>query len=559
MLKKIPIGISDFKEIIKDNYYYIDKSLFIKDIIEDGSKVILIPRPRRFGKTLNMSLLKYFFDITENDNGNLFRGLKIEEHKGIMENQGKYPVIFLTFKDVHEDSFNFCLEKIMNVVSLEYGRFRFLLESDVLGEDEKNYYRKILFKQGSQIDYELSLYNLTRFLRNFYGNKVIILIDEYDVPIQEGYFQDYYDKITKFMRNFLSAGLKDNQHLQKAVLTGILRVAKESIFSGLNNLEVCSLLNNQYSEYFGFLEWEVKEICKYYEVSHAIDDIKKWYDGYVFGNNVIYNPWSILNYVKNHDSGFKPYWVNTAENSLIKMLLAKGNEELKKELESLIRGEELIKPINENIVMSEVDNNTSNVWSFLLFSGYLKAEYQELKEGITYCSLKLPNMEVKVLYNQLVLSWFQDNAGGHKYTLMLNSLISGDLETFEDILSEFVIKTASYFDIDKESEKFYHAFVLGILISLSDKYEIKSNRESGFGRYDIMMIPKDKSCKGIIIEFKKVNERRKETLESAVELALKQIKDKKYGQELIKMGVDNISEIAIAFQGKEVLVKASDK
>lgn len=555
MKRKLPIGVSDFNKLISEGYYFVDKSLFIKDIVQDGAEVILIPRPRRFGKTLNMSMLKCFFEKAEENTSKLFQGLFIYEHSDIMERQGKYPVIYISFKDEKYSSWENCEKGLTILISNIYRKFIYLLDGDILDESIKKKYIDILNEKADIVELSKSLAALSEYLYKYHKEKVVILIDEYDVPIQEGYMKEYYDKVIEFMRNFLSGALKDNVYLEKAVLTGILRVAKESIFSGLNNLEVCSILNKRYSQYFGFLEAEVEEILKYYNIEYTMDEIRKWYNGYTFGNNVIYNPWSILNYVKNSEVGYKPYWVNTAESSLIKMLLAKGDEEVKKELESLVKSEELIKMINENIVMNEVDKNTSNLWSFLLFSGYLNAESWELKEGVTYCSLKIPNLEVKSLYNQIILSWFNDNVSSDKFNLMLKSLLLEDMETFEDILSEFIIKTASYFDISKESEKFYHAFVLGMLIALNGKYEIKSNRESGFGRYDILLVPKDRKEKGFVIEFKKVNERRKETLESAIESAIKQIEDKNYSMELIDLGIKEISLIGIAFEGKEVLVR----
>ncbi|MBF8984596.1 AAA family ATPase [Lutibacter sp. B2] len=553
-MKRIPIGISDFKEIINENYYYVDKSLFIKEIIEDGSKVVLIPRPRRFGKTLNMSMLKYFYEKKDENNNSLFKDLKINEDKEIMDMQGKYPVIYITFKDIKYSKWEDCTEGLKLLIRDEFMKHKYLLEGDTLEENEKIGFRNILSGEAKNVEFLSGLKSLSKYLYRVHKQKVVILIDEYDVPIQSGYLSDYYDEIIEFMRIFLSSGLKDNEYLEKGVLTGILRIARESIFSGLNNLKVSTILSNHYSQSFGFLEDEVEELLKYYGIEFEMNEIKSWYNGYIFGQNVIYNPWSILNYLDNHVEGCKPYWVNTSSNDLVKMVLTKSGEYVKKELEDLIKGKSIRKRINEDIVMRDIDKGAENVWSFLLFSGYLKVLKKEYEQGELFCSLIIPNTEVLYLYRQIIMSWFKESINNDKFNLMLRSLTTGDIETFEEILSEYLMKSASYFDID-ESEQFYHAFVLGILVALSEAYEVKSNRESGYGRYDIMMIPKDKEKLGIVIEFKKVSKRRKETLETAVEKALKQIKEKNYKQELLDRGVKNIIELGIAFEGKEVLVK----
>ncbi|NMM61751.1 AAA family ATPase [Clostridium sp. P21] len=552
-MKKIPIGITDFKGIINDNYYLVDKSLLIKDIMEDGSKVLLLPRPRRFGKTINMSMLKYFFEKTDEDNSFLFKELDIYKHKDVMERQGKYPVIYITFKDLKDKNIDKCYEKIKEILSEQYNKFKFILDS--LSEVDKIYYNDILLRKASEAQYETSLKNLSKFLSIYYGINVVILIDEYDVPIQSGYLNNYYEDIVEFMRNFLSGGVKDNEYLEKAVMTGILRVAKESIFSGLNNLSVYDILKNKYSSYFGFLEAEIEEIFKYYEVEFKLNEVKSWYNGYVFGENIIYNPWSILNYVNNYEEGLQPYWINTSSNDLVKSLITKGGQQLKSELEDLIQDKSITKEINENIEMKEIDKSTENVWSFLLLSGYLKTiKKTRNPDGRLICELSIPNLEVKYLYNEIVMSWLKESIRNDEFNIMLNSLTNGDIETFEDIFADYVTKSFSYFDIGDESESFYHAFVLGILVALNNKYRVKSNRESGYGRYDIMIIPKDAEKRGIIIEFKKVNKRRKETLNTAAENALAQIKTMNYKQELIELGVKNVIELGIAFEGKDVLV-----
>jgi hypothetical protein len=557
-MKKIPIGISDFKTIIDENYYYIDKSLFVKEIIDDGSKVILLPRPRRFGKTLNMSLLRYFYEKTEEDNGKLFEKLNIANHADIMSKQGKYPVIYLTFKDIKYSIWEDCKRGIETLISNLYLEHEYLLEGNSLKERQKESFNNILNIKADTVELSMSLNQLCYYLHEYHKRKVIILIDEYDVPIQAGFMNDYYDKVIEFMRNFLSGGLKDNNYLEKAVLTGILRVSKESIFSGLNNLEVSSILKNSYSSCFGFIDSEVESLLAEYGIDSEMEEVRTWYDGYIFGNQVIYNPWSILNYVKNPEDGYRPYWVNTSSNDLVSKLLTKGGESVKQDLESLIRGEELIKIINEDIVMKDIDKSTENVWSFLLFSGYLKVVKKELKMGELICNLEIPNLEVKYVYRQIILNWFNESISSDNFKIMLESLVKGDIEVFEDILREFVIKSVSYFDTDVKNENFYHAFVLGMLTGLGENYEVKSNRESGYGRYDVMVIPVDKSKLGIIIEFKKANKNKNESLEEAVNAALLQIKTKNYKQELLDRKIENILELGIAFQGKELLVKQED-
>lgn len=554
-MKNIPIGISDFKKLITENFYFVDKSLLIKEIIEDGAEVILFTRPRRFGKTLNMSMLKYFFEKTNENNGHLFHQLHIHHEPLIMKKQGTYPVIFITLKDEKHQQFDHFKKSFALLMSDIYKQHIHLLNSAQLLETEKQDIYKIINKEADEVDLQKSLLLLSTYLYKYHQQKVIILIDEYDVPIQEAYIHGYYDKMIYFMRNFLSAGLKDNRYLEKAVLTGVLRIAKESVFSGVNNLEAYSILKSKYSQYFGFEEEEVRQLLAYYGLEQKIDDVRAWYNGYTFGANVMYNPWSILHFVKDPNAGFRTYWVNTAENGLIRTLLAKGNKDIKKELEQLMKGETIIQHIDETIVMPEVEQTVTNIWSFLLFTGYLRAAHQEVHEGMIHVHLQIPNAEVLTLFKQMVLSWFQERVSEETFSFMLKSLVCGDVESFEDALSDIVEQTVSYFDIDQESEKFYHALVLGMLVALGNEYNIKSNRESGYGRYDIMMIPKHPTKHGIIIEFKSVNKRKKETLETAAQAAIQQIRDKNYKEELESLGIKNILEIGIAFEGKKVSVK----
>ena len=559
MKKRIAIGVSDFQKMLTKGYYYVDKSLFIKDILEDGSEVILLPRPRRFGKTLNMSMLRYFFEKSAEDNRPLFENLAIGQDHDCMVKQGQYPVIFLSFKDLKLDSWNVTYGSLVQLIYTEYNRHLYLMNSPVMSDMDKKYFHRVCLDEGSEVDYASSIKKLSEFLTKHHGQKTIILIDEYDVPIQQAFLKKYYDPLISFMRNFMTAALKDNKYLEKAVLTGVMRVARESLFSGLNNLSVQTLLNRSYSKYFGFIETEVKELLNYYGIESQLEEVRKWYNGYIFGNTVVYNPWSVLQYTQNWEEGLQPYWINTSDNELVKRLISNGGYELKLELEDLLQGGELVKTINQDISMGEVEQNEENVWSFLLFSGYLKALTRELIRGEFACSLAIPNYEVELLYNKIILSWFVNQSGRNKLQSLLNSLISGEIKIFAVLFKDYVMASLSYFDTGgQEPEQFYHAFVLGLLVGLRPEYEVKSNRESGYGRYDVMVIPRDLNQTGIIIEFKKVDADEGEDLEKAAARALQQIEAKEYQQELLDRGIHKIIKLGIVFRGKEVLVKAGD-
>ena len=554
--KAIGIGHSDFKTFIDKNYYYIDKSLFIKDVSESGAQVLLFPRPRRFGKTLNLSMVKYFFEKTETDNDYLFRDLKIWRHEEYRQKQGKYPVIFLTLKDIKQNNWEECYENITIQISKLYKEYLYLLADSNLNKDDKEIFEKIVSRSATSLQFQHSILNLSNFLQKYYKNKTIILIDEYDTPIQAGYVNGYYDKIIDFMRGLLSECFKDNISLEKGILTGILRVAKESIFSGLNKLEVSTLLSYNFNDKFGLLEEEVKEMLKYYEIEEKMNDVKDWYNGYKFGEETIYNPWSIINYVSKYREGLKPYWVNTSSNDLVRNIITASGDDVKKELEQLIAGKIIRKEVKESIVFADINKSSETIWSFLLFSGYLKAERLHQIEEKMYAELSIPNREVLYLYKEIIMNWFQESIYSSKLQLVLKSLITGDVKTFGKVFRDFLLKTMSYFDpTGEEPERVYHAFVLGLLVSLNETHQVKSNRESGYGRYDIMVIPRDASKLGIIIEFKKVEEDENEDLEIAAENALKQIEEKEYDRELIDMGISNILKLGISFSGKKFLIK----
>ncbi|NFO31252.1 AAA family ATPase [Clostridium botulinum] len=556
MKKNIQVGTSDFREIIKENYYFVDKSLLIKEFLENSAKVILTPRPRRFGKTLNMSMLKYFFDIENKDeNKDLFKGLEIENEEEIMKMQGAYPVIFLTFKNEKHLSFENLQEGLKSVMYNIYMDHYYLLESEKLSQFDKERFKEILDRKGSIVEFSEALSNLMRYLNNHYNKKVIVLIDEYDVPIQESYLRGYYEEAIVLIRNILTAALKDNVYLEKSLVTGILRVAKESIFSGLNNIEVDSILGINFNDKFGFTEEQVINLLEYYNLSEKIDEVKKWYNGYIFGGKIIYNPWSVLNYIKNNEIGFMPYWINSSSNDLIKRLLSNGNEDTKKNLEELIKGNSIKKIVDDHVVMKDVEDDEENLWGFLTLSGYLKSVNKELIRGKFNCELKIPNEEVSIFYENLIEKWFKESLTSKKYSIMLNALITGDVETFAGFFKNFVLNNISYFDVSgEEPEKVYHAFVLGMIVSLSDKYEVKSNKESGYGRYDVMLIPKDTSKLGIIMEFKKIDDFMSKSIEKGIEEALNQIEENKYEAELRERNVSNILKLAIVFKGKKIEV-----
>jgi hypothetical protein len=550
--KRLPIGISDFKEMITEECYFIDKSLMIKDVVE-GAKIILYPRPRRFGKTLNLSMLRYFYDNSE-DNRVLFNGLKVEKEESVMKKQGKHPVIYITFKDVKANDYNAAMYLIKELILEEYKKHRYLLKSDILMPEDKVYYNLILGRESKNEVFMPSLKNLSEYLSKYHKANPVILIDEYDMPLQGAFTYRYYEEMVMFFRNLLSGCLKDNIYLEKAVLTGILRVAKESIFSGLNNLRVASLISEKSADKFGFLEKDVEETARYYEIEDKLDEIKSWYNGYNFGGVNIYNPWSILNYVD--EKKLRPYWVNTSGNELIKDLLGKSDDSVKKSLNDLIEGIPVRKRVEDNIVYNDIDREEDVLWSFLLMSGYLRYDNLEKIGDFYYADLSIPNEEVKYLYRGEIISrWFAAKNTKHGLEKVLKSLTDGDLEEFVDMFTDFSESCFSYFDVTgEESEKFYHAFVLGMVVTLRDSYEIKSNRESGYGRYDVMLIPKDRGKRGIIFEFKRVNKKR-ETAETAMANAKKQVIEKNYEAELREAGVVKIVRIAAVFEGKSVEVE----
>ncbi|QTA80132.1 AAA ATPase-like domain-containing protein [Desulfonema limicola] len=549
--KLLPIGISDFKMLREQNRYYVDKTLFIRDIIEASAQVLLLPRPRRFGKTLNLSMLRYFFEKTGQDLSSLFDNTNILKNEVFVKHQGQYPVICITFKDIKEPSWEICYNKIKQLIGDAFKHHVQMFEQKLPNKKDINFVHRIMENKANQDEYENALKYLSEFLHFCCEKPAIILIDEYDTPLHSGYSKCYYEDIISFMRNFFSGGLKDNTHLYKGVLTGILRVAKESVFSGLNNLDVYTILDERFNSYFGFTQKETAGLLNYFNMSHRMAEAESWYNGYLFGSEVIYNPWSILNFANRNNEKPAPYWINTADTSLIDKLATFGGKEIREEIGILLEGRSIIKPVHDAIVMRDLEKHPDILWSFLLFSGYLKT-VRHLEDEMY--ELQIPNYEVKFIYRNLIRSWFAGKIEQNRVEDMLSALENKNVKFFEQMLKKIVMQVMSYHDLGNSPEKVYHALVLGILVWMSYKYEIRSNRESGHGRYDIMMKPKDKDKTGIIIEFKKVDKEKNENYEKAMEAALKQIEDKNYASELQAAGIRDILKLAVVFQGKELWV-----
>jgi len=553
-MKKLPIGKSDFKSIIQDNFYYIDKTNFISEVIDNSADVILLPRPRRFGKTLNLSMTKYFFDVEE-DNKTLFKGLNISKNQEAMTHCGKYPIIYITFKDVKESSFEHSYEKIKRLISNEFKRHSKAIMDLDIDEIDKKRVQKIINEEASRVDYHNGFKFLSTLLTLAYNQKCIILIDEYDTPIQTGFLQGYYDEIIGFFKTFMGAVLKDNDvNVYKAVLTGILRVSKESIFSDLNNIEVYTLLNNQFSDKFGFTTNEVTKLLADYNLIEQFEEVNRWYNGYCIGGTTIFNPWSLLNFSNRKE--FDVYWANTSSNGIIRTLV-ENSEDFRSDLKQLLNGESLERVINPNITFKDRDFNFKEemLYSFLFFSGYLKYTSKRFKKGKHYCKLAIVNIECQYIFENIISNWITDSFSNRKLKILLKSLIDGDLKLFQKIFSEFVRDTLSFYDTGKNIEAVYHAFFLGLLVNLND-YEIISNQEAGYGRVDIILVHKtDKKRLAIVMELKTIDEFEEETKDKALESAVEQIKEKEYISLVQKRGYNNILSFGVVFDGKRVWAK----
>ncbi len=562
MARTVGIGIQDFGKIIENGCFYIDKTCFIKEWWESQDEVTLITRPRRFGKTLTMSMVEQFFSLKYAGRGDLFEGLAIWREEEYRALQGTYPVISLSFANVKERDYDTARRKICHILADLYTDYAFLLESDILGEGDKEFFRRVTMDMGD-VEATLAIHNLCRYLSLYYNKKVIVLLDEYDTPMQEAYVGGYWKEFVAFTRSMFNAAFKTNPHLERAIMTGITRVSRESIFSDLNNLEVVTMTTSKYGTAFGFTEDEVFAAMDEYGLEEK-DRIKSWYDGFIFGEwKDIYNPWSILNYLDKKRVGM--YWANTSSNSLVGKLIRESGRGVKESFESLLAGGHLFVPIDEQIVYDQLDHNENAIWSFLVAGGYLKVvSYEEYETDPIIkeprYELALTNYEVKLMFRNMVSGWFAGNLSD--YNDFVKALLCGDVDAMNEYMNRVASETFSFFDTGKrvsgkaEPERFYHGFVLGLIVELEDRYVITSNRESGFGRYDVMLEPRKAGLDAFIIEFKVYNPKKDASLEDAVKAALVQIEEKKYEEALVGKGIpeERIRKYGFAFEGKTVLI-----
>ena len=549
--KAVPVGIEDFERIINEDYYYVDKTMLIEKLLINRTPVTLFTRPRRFGKTLNMSMLKYFFDVKDKEeNKKLFENLKIYDSE-YMSEQGKYPVIFISLKDLKEDTWEECLESIKDIMYKIFNEYNFLREK--LNIVEKRQFDKIWEITGNERNFKTSLLDLSNYLNKYYGEKVIILIDEYDAPIINAFDKGYYNEAINFFQTFYSSALKTNNSLKYGVLTGITRIIKEGIFSGLNNLYVNTILSKDYSEYFGLLENEVIEMLEYFDMKYKIEEVREWYNGYIFGESKVYNPWSIVNYVREKE--IKAYWANVSGNTLLENMLDHSGESVYDDLKRFTDGESIEKYISDGTTIKSLLNNDDEIWQLLLYSGYLTKDEKQKEIDVTseytdVYNLRIPNKEIRKYFGNMFLNRFFGTEV--KTNTLIKALENGDIKKFEKTLGEIMINMLSHFDLDKEMEKIYQVFMIGLVGFLMGKYEIISNDESGYGRYDLAMIPIKSNEKAYLMEFK--ISKTKKGMEEKAQKALKQIDEKKYDTKLKARGIKNILKIGIAFYGKEVKV-----
>lgn len=558
--KEIPIGHEDFKEIVTKNCYFVDKTLLIQELLESGAKTTLLTRPRRFGKTLNLSMLRRFFEDERTErgekihNGHLFDGFAISKRGAeIMRHQGQYPVINLSLKSAKQPNYEMAYGELKKRISEEFKRHQYVLDGGVSSEEEKRSYRLIMAKDEDQQLYLDALRFLSECLAKYHGKNVFILIDEYDVPLENAYFENFYDKMIAFIRSLFESALKTNPYLEQGVITGCLRISRESIFTGLNNLAVHSMISPYYSDRFGFTEGEVRALLDYYGLLEKYPELQNWYDGYLFGETEIYNPWSILNYVKlamaDRTAFPRPYWSNTSSNGIIRELVENADEETKAELEVLMDGGVIEKPVHEEITYGDVHASKDNLWNFLFFTGYLKAGKQRLEGSEIYLELSIPNTEIQSVYQRSIVNWFDQRIKKIDRSALIKALEEGDCETAENFLSQQLMDSISYFDY---AEQYYHGFMTGLL-SGAGNYRVSSNRESGTGRPDLILTERKFMGKAMVLELK-IAEKFTD-MEAKCEEALAQMKMRQYARPLIDDGYRPILRYVICFFKKGCIVR----
>lgn len=557
-MKAIPIGVEDFKELVQKNYYFVDKTMMIKDLLEKQAKVSLFTRPRRFGKTLNMSMIQRFFEKTEESNACLFKNLNIAKAgQKYMEHQGQYPVISISLKSMKQTTYELAYETFKDIVKDEFRRHKAIVYgSDILDEEEKRRYDAFLDINASESAYNKAIGFLSKCLERAYNKKVIILIDEYDVPLENSYFCGFYDKMVGLIRSVFESSLKTNPSLEFAILTGCLRISKESIFTGLNNLKTYSVCNNSFSEYFGFTQTEVKELADFYDLADKISEMKNWYDGYLFGQTEIYNPWSILNYISSVTSketvSCQPYWINTSSNSIIHELILNADTKTKEQIEALMDGSSIKAPIHEDSIYADLNVNSNRIWSFLLFTGYLKQINSVLIEETTYSTMVIPNREIASIYKLTIQRWFEETVRKEKNPPLLQAVLNEDPMAVQNEINRWLRKCISFYDT---KENFYHGFLAGLLVG-SEIYEAKSNRENGDGRTDITICEYQTRESAVVIEVKIAETFRE--LDSKCDEALMQIRKNRYDEELIDDCYQKVLRYGVAFYKKACKVKMDE-